>query len=174
MSDFPIGGGIPKGKVSPLTPSSLTPESLDTWVGDRCPLPSRFDISFSRITDLLLSHLDLDAVKPQRNLDLIKTAVNNFKTEMASVEHPPEPGSMLSKLSTMLGGDSVRATDEYHAISRLYGTIYSQFPDEASLHIDHEQIDQLNHDLWNGGRVSRQEVNSLTHKLRQLLGELGV
>ena len=174
MSDFSIGGSVPAGKSLSLTPSSSTTESPDSLVGDRCTLPSRFDVSFSRFTELLLSHLDMDAVKPQRNLDLVKTAVNDFKTEMASVEHPPKPGSMLSKLSTMLGGDSVRATNEYHAISRLYGTIYSQFPDEASLHIDHDQIDQLNHDVWNGGRVTRQEVTGLTRKLRELLGELGV
>lgn len=174
MSDFPIGGGSSSGNGLPLTPSSPTPQTTDSLVGDRCTLPSRFDVSFSRITELLLSHLDMDSVKPQRNMELVRSAVEDFKTEMATVEQPPDPGSVLSKLSTLFGGDSVRATNEYHAISRLYGTIYSQFPDEASLHIDHEQIDQLNHDVWNGGRVSRQEVNALTHKIRQLLGELGV
>ncbi|NBV82995.1 hypothetical protein EBR57_02590 [bacterium] len=171
MADFQIGGITPVGNSLPSTSMPSTPDSMAIG-GDRCTLPARFDVSFSRFTELLLSHLDMDAPKPQRNMDLVKTAVDDFHSEMATIAPAAESGSMLSRLSTLFGGDSMQSTNEYHALSRLYATVYSQFPDEANLHIDHDRIDQLNHDLWNGGRVSRPEVNDLHQRMAELLGEL--
>ena len=148
--------------TSPFTLPSLDDHSVT----------SRFNETRPLMADLLLSHIDMVPAKPQRHMGVVLDAVKHYQSEVETLPDPSKLNATFS-LGSLFSKADDSSTNHYHAISRLYASVYSQFPDEADLHIDHKYIENMNQDVWGGKSVTPKEIQELTTKMNDLLDAVG-
>lgn len=172
---IPISGSSPIGYPSHIRRASQpseTPAFTLPSLDDQPSSFSRFDEKNPIIADLLLSHIDMVPANPQRSMGVVADAVKNYHAEIDTLPEvsQSESKSLLASFFSKVDNASI---NHYHAISRLYASVYSQFPNEADLHIDHDYIEKMNQDVWNGKNVTPSEIERLSAKMDDLLVSVG-
>lgn len=151
-------------------PPSAREESDFQWA-----LKTDFGELFLHNNAILLSHLDVSTEpKPQRNLPFVQDAVASYIGEKDVPESTKSPSTFLSKLDFFSRGTSDSVIGDYHALSRLYAAVYSQFPKEADKYINHSYIYDLNDEVWKGGKPTDEVVYTLKRQMNALLLSIGI
>ncbi|NDC82163.1 hypothetical protein EB093_00655 [bacterium] len=132
------------------------------------------DVFNNHLHNILMDHLEAGCPVGARNIETVRSAYNHYQSETKLMNVDDPTNSNDGPWGSLFGSPSNTNIEHYHALSRLYATCYSQFPTESNLHVDHEEIDKINHDVWNGASISGREMNELRLRITALLEDLGV